>query len=199
MAAAIPVSKTAGCLPLFRSNCSDDMSRPDDCGSYCSTNSCPSPPPASCGSGEYLSSGSCRSCQTGRYMSQSSHTRSSCWNCPTGRYEPSTGSSLCNSCPSSRPRSESGSTSSSDCTQPIPSGATQTATSYGSYVDEYGRTLYYESQSAAERALRDAGDALGDAVCDAIAQYGCVLHPECCGLVRCRMGELFESPPSERL
>ena len=47
-----------------------------------------------------------------------------------------------------------------------------------------GRTLYYESADAAQQHLEEAGDALGDAVCDAIAEYGCRAHPECCGAVR---------------
>ena len=47
-----------------------------------------------------------------------------------------------------------------------------------------GQTLYYESADAAQQHLEEAGDALGDAVCDAIAEYGCNAHPECCGAVR---------------
>ena len=76
------------------------------------------------------------------------------------------------------PRSDSA----NDC---IATGLSTEWTSYGSYYDaDTGQTLYYESADAAQQHLEEAGDALGDAVCDAIAEYGCRAHPECCGAVR---------------
>ena len=116
---------------------------------------------SSCSSGEYLSSGSCRDCASGRYQSSYSHSDSSCDSCPTGKYSSSAGSSSCRSCPSGKTTLSTGSDSSGDC---YSSGSSGTS---GIDGDD----------------LADAADAVGDAVCDAIAEHGCKLHPQCCGFV----------------
>ena len=139
-----------------------------DSGSYtCSSSACPT----TCSRGEYLSFGTCTDCPAGKYQDDSSHTESWCTSCPRGK--------------SSLPRSDSA----NDC---IAAGLSTESTGFGSFYDaDTGQTLYYESADAAQQHLEDAGDALGDAVCDAIAEYGCNAHPECCGAVRSHLDFYF--------
>eukprot|EP01043_Picozoa_sp_COSAG02_P030495 COSAG02_NODE_1948_length_10297_cov_13.589429_3_plen_270_part_00 len=151
-----------GCSYSHPCSGADGFCYPYRCGGYCRTSPCSgSSGSSSCSRGEYLSSGSCRDCSSGKYQSSYSHSDSSCDSCPTGKYSLRAGSSSCRSCPSGKTTLSTGSDSSGDC---YSSGSSGTS---GIDGDD----------------LADAADAVGDAVCDAIAEHGCKLHPQCCGFV----------------
>ncbi len=134
-----------------------------------------------CPSGKYQERegySSCDYCPSGKY--QEYEGADSCYSCPSGQYQSSTGSDSCRDCPSGKSSSYE-SDSSSDC---LADGVTTYDMGYGSYYDaDAGTTVYYDSASSAEQARAEAASELGDAVCDQISDYGCVLYPDCCGFV----------------
>lgn len=172
----------------------------------------------SCRTGWYLDQGSCYQCSPGRSMPPLRHSFSSCFacgpaqysewpyqlclECPQGQYQPLRESSTCHDCPAGKTTASGGRPSRGDC---LFDGSGEdrvgeTDQGFGEYRSIIGGreyVIYYESASQADKARHEAGDALGDAVCDeripeevlfgyAYLQYGCVRYPECCGFVRCR-------------